>query len=501
MTIKHDHLMWISGHEVAARDASMFEVENPATGDTAFTVAHGKAPDVDAAISAARRAADEGPWPRMHSRDRGPVLRKAAGIIRQRKDELAEVEVRSTGRTIREMEQQVGRTADWLDFFASVAETHEDVVVPAIGKLLNYVRRVPLGVVGQVTPWNHPLLITMKKVAPALATGNTVVIKPSELAPVAPIELARILTEAGAPGGVINVVPGFGSEAGKALTEHQRIDRIDLTGGTETGRHVASVAGRNLVPVQAELGGKAPVVVFEDVPVEVAVAGASFATFIASGQSCIAGARLLVKKERFEEITEALTERVGRLVVGDPMDPRTQMGPLASARQLERVLDLVNSARDEGATILCGGERLTGDPYDMGYFMAPTLITDVTPSMRIMREEVFGPVLTIQRFEDEDEAIALANDTDFGLGASVWTQNLKRAHTVAQRIRSGTVWVNDHHRVDPASPWGGFKNSGVGFENGVEAFNDYTAHQSIIVNLDPQPFDWFAQNAEGLRYS
>jgi acyl-CoA reductase-like NAD-dependent aldehyde dehydrogenase len=498
--IKQDQLLWIDGREIAAQDGGTLEVENPATGETAFVVARGLGPDIDAAVDAARRAHDDGPWPHMHPRERGRILRAGAEILRARKEEIGEVETACVGRPLREMVQQVGRAPDWLDFFASVAETHEDLVVPASGELMNYVRRVPLGVVGAITPWNHPLLITMKKVAPALAAGNTMVVKPSEVAPVAPLELARALVEAGIPDGVINVVPGFGPEAGKALTEHKQIDRIDLTGGTETGRHVAAAAGRNLIPVQAELGGKAPVVIFDDVPVDVAVAGATFASFVASGQSCIAGTRLLVHERSVDEFVEKLVERTQRIRVGDPMQPGVQMGPVVSQRQLDRILELVESARAEGASVLCGGERLTGGTFGRGYFIAPTVITDVRQDMRIMREEVFGPVVSVQPYGDEDEAVALANDADFGLGAAVWTRDLTRAHLVAHRIRSGTVWINDHHRIDPASPWGGFKDSGIGSENGVEAYNDYTAAQSVLVNLSRTPFDWFGSSEE-LRYS
>ncbi|MGH2827434.1 MAG: aldehyde dehydrogenase [Actinomycetota bacterium] len=498
--IKRDQLMWIGGQEVAARDGGTLEVENPATGEVVFVVARGQAPDIEAAVDAARRAHDDGPWPHMHPRERGRILRAAAEILRSRKESIGEVETVCVGRPLREMVQQVGRAPDWLDFFASVAETHEDLVVPASGELMNYVRRVPLGVVGAITPWNHPLLITMKKVAPALAAGNTMVVKPSELAPVAPLELARSLSEAGIPDGVINVVPGFGPEAGRALTENRRIDRIDLTGGTETGRHVAAAAGRNLIPVQAELGGKAPVVIFDDVPVDAAVAGATFASFVASGQSCIAGTRLLVHERSMSAFLEKLVERARLIRVGDPMQPEAQMGPVASQRQLDRILELVESARAEGARVLCGGERLAGDALEHGYFIAPTVITDVRRDMKVMREEVFGPVVSVQPFADEDEAVALANDADFGLGAAVWTRDLTRAHLIAHRIRSGTVWINDHHRIDPASPWGGFKDSGIGSENGVAAFNDYTAAQSVLVNLSRDSFDWFGSSDE-LRYS
>jgi len=511
------HGLWIGGEPRSAADGRTFAVENPATGETAYSVAHGSKPDIDAAVQAARRAAD-GPWPAMHPRDRGRILRRAADLIARRAAEIAETETRSVGRPIREMRPQVARVPDWLEFFASVGETHEDKVVPAVGKILNYVRRVPLGVVGQITPWNHPLLITIKKVAPALAAGNAIVVKPSELAPVAPLELGRALVEAGIPDGVVNVVPGFG-DAGQALTQHPGVDRIDLTGGTETGRRVAEAAGRRLIPVQAELGGKTPVVVFDDVPPPTAAAGAAFAAFVASGQSCIAGTRLIVQRAIAHDVTEALVQRARAIRVGDPLDPRTQMGPLASQRQLERVLALVADARDKGAEILTGGERMPGagdegmagadgDRSGPGYFMPPTIITGVTPAMRLMREEVFGPVITIETFETEEEAIARANDSDYGLGAAVWTHDVKRAHAVAHAIRSGTVWVNDHHRIDPASPWGGFKDSGVGFENGVAAFDDYTAQQSILVNLDRSPFDWFAADdgddapgAEPKRYS
>jgi acyl-CoA reductase-like NAD-dependent aldehyde dehydrogenase len=485
----------IGGRDVPSAGGATFTVENPATGEAAYEVAHAGPADVDAAVAAARRAA-AGPWPAMHPRERGRILRRAGELLRERADELAELETRAVGRPLREMAQQVRRVPEWLDFYAAAAEAREDVLVPAAGKVLNYVRRVPLGVVGQITPWNHPLLITIKKVAPALAAGNAVVVKPSELAPAAPLELVRALVEAGVPDGVANAVTGFG-DAGRALVEHPGVDRIDLTGGTETGRRVAEAAGRRLIPVQAELGGKAPVLVFEDVPVEAAVAGASFAGFVASGQTCIAGTRVLVARELEQAFVAALVARARAIRVGDPFDPSTQMGPMASEAQLERVLVLVRDARADGASVLCGGERLEGE----GWYMGPTVITGVRPEMRLMREEIFGPVITVEGFAGEDEAVAMANDSPFGLGAAVWTRDIQRGHLVAQAIRAGTVWVNDHHRIDPASPWGGFKDSGIGTENGVATLDDYTLQQSILVNLDREAFDWFAADAGGLRYS
>jgi phenylacetaldehyde dehydrogenase len=489
----------IGGREVAAADGGTFAVENPASGEVAYTAAHGTAADIDAAVAAARDAAS-GPWPAMHPRERAPVLRRAAALLLERADAIAALETLAIGRPLREMSQQVRRVPEWLEFFASAAEAREDLVVPATGRILNYVRRVPVGVVGQITPWNHPLLITIKKVAPALAAGNAVVVKPSELAPAGPLELGRALEEAGIPAGVVNVVTGFG-DAGRALSEHPGVDRVDLTGGTETGRRVAEAAGRRLVPVQAELGGKAPVLVFADVGVDVAVAGAMFAAYVAAGQSCIAGTRLMVDRALVEPFTERLVERTRAIRVGDPLDAATQMGPMASRAQLERVLDLVASARAEGATVLTGGERLTGPEHEHGWYLGPTVITGVRPGMRIMREEIFGPVITVEAFDGEEEAVARANDSRFGLGAAVWTRDLQRAHRVAGALQAGTVWVNDHHRIDPASPWGGFKDSGVGTENGVAALADYTVQQSILVNLDPAPFDWFATTSGEVRYS
>lgn len=493
--------MWVGGKEAAAVSGEMLDVENPATGDVIFRVPRGRESDVSVAVAAARQAADDGPWPAMHPRERGAILRRAAAILRERSPQIAEIETRSIGRPLREMTQQAGRAPDWLDYFASVAETQEGSVVPASGSLLNYVRRVPLGVIGQITPWNHPLLITMKKVAPALAAGNTVVVKPSELAPVAVLEFARALTDAGIPDGTVNVVTGFGGEAGGALVEHPGLDRIDLTGGTETGRRVAQAAGRSLIPVQAELGGKTPVLVFGDVDVAEAVAGAAFAAFVASGQSCIAGTRLLVHRDIAGPVREGLVARCEAIRVGDPMEDRTQMGPVASGRQLERVLSLVESAVADGAVCLHGGQRLEVPGAEGGYYMRPTLLDGVTGGMRIMREEVFGPVVTLEVFGDEAEAIDLANRGDYGLGAAVWTNDLRRAHAVAHRLRAGTVWINDHHRIDPAAPWTGFKDSGIGFENGVAAVADYTVPQSVIVNLNRERFDWFGDDSRDLRYS
>jgi phenylacetaldehyde dehydrogenase len=340
----------------------------------------------------------------------------------------------------------------------------------------------------------------MKKLSAALAAGNSVVIKPSELAPVTPLLLAELLAEAGLPDGVLNVVPGYGAVTGKALTEHPGLGRLDVTGGTATGRLVAEAAGRNLIPVTAELGGKAPVLIFNDVEPKRGAAGAAFSAFVAAGQTCIQGARILIQQDVLDPVTESLVSRAAGLRVGDPFDPTTQLGPLASAAAMNRVSGMVDRARAAGARILCGGRRARGTRVDDGYFYEATVITDVTPDMEIWREEVFGPVTVIVPFRTEEEAVALANDTPYGLAAAIWTESVSRAHRVARRLDVGVIWVNDHHRIDPASPWGGTKASGLDRENGIEAYRSYTQTKSVIVNTSDEVFDWYGTDEE-LRYS
>lgn len=452
----------------------------------------------DEAVQSARLSFDDGRWWRLPVRERARVLNHAAQLLADEIDELARWETAQTGRPIREMRSQLARLPEWFEHFAAVAAVEEGSIPPFGAGRINLVRRRPLGVAALVTPWNHPLLITVKKLSVALAAGNSVVIKPSELAPYGPLRLASLLEDAGLPPGVVNVVTGLGPTTGKALVEHPGIHRIDLTGGTPTGRAVAALAGQHLIPMTAELGGKAPVIVLEDADLDRAVSGALFASFVATGQTCVQGARLLVHESVRDELQDRLAARISALRLGDPMAASTQVGPLISEQQRQRSIDAVDRARAQGARVVSGGQ--IPPTLDHGWFYEPTLITDITPEMDAWSDEIFGPVTVLRTFTDDAEAVRQANDSPFGLAGSVWTADQARALRMVDDLDIGIVWINDHHRVDPASPWGGTKDSGIGTENGRDAYLGYTRPQSIILNIESEQFDWFA-TTDDIRYS
>lgn len=447
------------------------------------------------------------------------MLDKCAVLLSEELSSLIPLEVQQTGRAIREMNAQVPSLVKWFRYYASLLRVEERPVLPTMGKLHNFINRVPLGVVVQITPFNHPLLIAVKKIAPALAAGNSVIVKPSELTPLTTLLLGKILAKAGVPDGVFTVLPGYGATTGKFLVEHPLVRKVDVTGGTVAGRAIGSIVGGNLARYTAELGGKAPLIVFDKADIGLAVNGIVFGSFIASGQTCIASTRIIVDNRILPEVLGALKAKTESITarMGAPTNPDCMMGPLVSLKQLTNVEKLVDEARESGnAVAVTGGARMGGasklDGVDLakGYYYEPTLLVstkdDSILKTRIWREEAFGPVICVVGFDAEEQAVVLANDSEFGLGAGIWTQDLSQAFRVAEQIDAGITWVNTHHRNDPSSPWGGSKSSsGVGSENGIDAYHAYTTTKSTIVNYAPTAEalatdDWFREGAGNVRY-
>jgi acyl-CoA reductase-like NAD-dependent aldehyde dehydrogenase len=485
--------MLIGGGWRAAREHT-FEDRDPATGELHANLAEGTAADIDEAVDRAREAF--GPWAATDAAERGRVLMRLADALEREQTYISELESADNGRPRRETAAQAMIVANWFRYFGGMADKVQGDVIPVAGAYLNYTQRGPIGVCGAITPWNHPMLIAAKKVAPALACGNTVVVKPSELAPLSVLELARIAHESGLPAGVLNVVTG-GRETGTALVRHRGVGRIDLTGSTATGAAVARDAAETLKRVGLELGGKAANVVFADADFERTVAGVVFSGYIAQGQSCVAGARVLVEESIAERFVTAMRGRVERIRVGDPRALETQMGPLITPAAAARVARHVDGSREDGATVLCGGAVPTGLPDGLspaGYYL-PTLVWTEDASIAVAQEEIFGPVVTVIPFRDEEHAVELANGVAFSLGAGVWTTDVMRAHRVAGRLEAGVVWINDYHRIDPASPWGGWGLSGYGRENGFDAVREYTATRSVWVGTEPSPMSWYDDDA------
>ncbi|MDH6195578.1 acyl-CoA reductase-like NAD-dependent aldehyde dehydrogenase [Mycobacterium frederiksbergense] len=477
------------------------DITCPATGKPFTSITCATAQMVDAAIEHGRRVFESGVWSRTDPAARAKVLHQIGTLLAERTELLAKLDALCTGRPIMEMRPQVGRLGEWFTYYAARIQTLEGNLPPFGSDFLNYVTREPLGVVAQVVTWNHPLLLLVKKLAPALAMGNSIVVKPSELTPITAVLLAQICTEAGVPPGVISVVPGAGPDVGAAVVGHAALAKVDFTGGTNTGRAIAVAAAGNLVPSTMELGGKAPVIVHDDADLTRALRGSLFAAFVASGQTCVSGTRFLVQRNIFDEFSTRFARAAATLRLGHPLDADSQVGPVISAAQLQRVTDAVDAARDAGATVLTGGQppTLPGDLVD-GYFYEPTVVTDVTREMGLWREEVFGPAVIVTPFDSEDDAVAHANDSAYGLGAAVWTSDLRRAHRTAQAVRAGVVWVNDHHKNNPASPWGGFGQSGYGRENGMDSLLAYSEAKSILVNLQDSTADWYGDDGQPKRY-
>ncbi|WP_405865400.1 MULTISPECIES: aldehyde dehydrogenase family protein [unclassified Streptomyces] len=474
--------LFVGGQWREAADGARTEVVDPSRGTVVTTVAEAGAADVDAAVRAAREAFDGGAWSGLSGRERGRVLHRVAELIRQNADELARLESLDVGKPISLCHAvDVTNAANDYEHFAALAHSLDGSIRDTPMNALAYTKREPLGVVAAITPFNFPLILAGSKIGPALAAGNTVVHKPADETPLSALYMARLLKEAGVPDGVVNVVTGTGPVAGEALLRHRGIDKVAFTGSTAIGRHVASTAGEALKPVTMELGGNAAHIVFEDADLEKAV-GAIIKGFVFNtGQFCMGGPRLLVARPVYSTLLGILSEAVPGVPLGDPRNPETVVGPMAGEKHLKKVEEYVDLARKEGGRIVCGGERLD---LDGGYYYKPTVIADLSNDSRVVQEEIFGPVLTVQPFDTEEEAVELANSTPYGLASGVQTQNLARAHRVADRLQAGIVWINDWAMLDPAVPFGGVKDSGYGREYGPEALAAYTKVKSVVVSLD-----------------
>jgi acyl-CoA reductase-like NAD-dependent aldehyde dehydrogenase len=475
--------LYIGGEWQDAASGDTFETINPSTAERLTDVAAADRDDVDRAVAAARSTFESGAWSGMDGRARGRILYRIADGLEARADELARMEAMDNGKPVREARMiDIKESIDCFRYYAGWADKIDGEVIPVPGPYLNYTRREPMGVCGAIIPWNYPLQMAAWKVAPALACGNTMVLKPAEQTPLTALELARVAGEAGLPAGVLNVVPGFGHTAGAALVAHPDVDKIAFTGSTEVGRIIQREAAGSLKRVSLELGGKSPNIVLADADLDAAVKGAAMAIFYNAGQACTAGSRLLVEESIRDEFVAKLLQRASGMKAGDPLDPKTRLGPLVSEEQMERVLGYVQKGKDEGAELLTGGERVEVNGM-RGYFLNPTIFDRVTPEMTIAKEEIFGPVLGITTFKDMDEAIHIANSSIYGLAAAVWTRDIGKAHRAAHRLRAGTVWINTYHNLDTASPFGGYKQSGYGRELGKYALDLYTQIKSVWVSL------------------
>jgi aldehyde dehydrogenase (NAD+) len=479
---RYDH--YIGGRQQPPAGGSYFETENPYTSEPWAMIARGDGRDVERAVAAAKAAFPQ--WAGMKPSRRGRLLNLLADEIEKDAARLAEIEVRDNGKLYAEMSAQTRYVAEWFRYFGGLADKIQGAVIPTDKTdIFNFTQYEPLGVVGMITPWNSPLLLLTWKLAPALAAGNVAVIKPSEFTSASTLEFMALFERAGLPPGVVNVVTGFGADVGAALVEHPDVAKIAFTGSDVSGQKVYESAARTIKVVTLELGGKSPNVVFEDADLDAAVMGAISGIFAATGQTCIAGSRLLLQRSIHDRFVARLVEVAGQAKVGDPMDAGTHVGPISTRPQYRKVLDYIDIARAEGATCVLGGGAYRGPGARGDLFVAPTILTEVNNTMRIAREEVFGPVLSVIPFETEEEAYAIANDTIYGLGAGVWTRDMGRALRASSAIRAGTVWVNTYRALSYTSPFGGMKRSGIGREGGMEAIKEYLHTKSVWICTNP----------------
>jgi len=484
--------MYVGGEWTQAADGATRELFNPSNGERIATVAEGSQPDAERAIAAARKAFDNGPWAQLSAADRAALLFKVADAIDAVRDEFVRIDTLNNGKPLRESEYDVIDAANCFRYYAGLATKPHGQTFDVPASSQSFTVREPIGVCGQIVPWNYPLLMSVWKLAPALAAGNVCVLKPSELTPLSAIRLAAIFEQLEFPAGVVNVVLGPGKTVGHTLAASRHVDKIAFTGGTATGRSIMIDATGNLKKISLELGGKSPNVVFADADFDTAIDYALFGIYANSGQVCSAGSRLILQKSLHDRFVERLVERAQKIRVGDGFDENTEMGPIISPLHLERVEGYIEAGKSEGAKLLCGGNRL-GGALERGNFLAPAIFDDTKPDMRIVQEEIFGPVLVVQTFDDEADAIRLANDTVYGLAGAVFTQDVAKAHRVIRKLRAGITWINTYHPTFNEAPWGGYKQSGIGRELGTYGYDAYTEVKQINVNLDVAPSGWFSE--------
>jgi aldehyde dehydrogenase (NAD+) len=472
--------LFINGEWVDSVSGKTFDTLNPATEEILTSVAEGDKADIDLAVAAARKAFEEGPWKKTDARDRGKVLLKIMELIDKNREELALLETLDNGKPISETTNvDLPLVIDCFLYYAGWADKIHGETIPVRGEFFNYTLREPVGVVGQIIPWNFPLLMAAWKIAPALACGNTVVLKPAEQTPLTALRLGEICQEAGLPDGVLNIVQGYGPTAGAALAEHMDVDKIAFTGAHTTGRIIMQAASKNLKRISLELGGKSPNIVFADSDIDSAVAGAMTGIFLNQGEICCAGSRLFLEKSIHEEFVDKLSNKAANIRVGNPEDAGTEMGAQVSKEQFDKILGYIDTGKQEGAKLVTGGERCG----ERGFFIRPTIFDAVDNNMKIAREEIFGPVVSAIPFDDVSEVVRQGNLSIYGLAAAVWTRDIKKAHRLARELKAGTVWINTYHTFDAASPFGGFKQSGFGRELGVHALELYTQVKSVWINL------------------
>lgn len=485
--------LYIDGQWVAPAEGGTFETVDPSTETVIAQIAAATAQDIDRAVQAARKAFDEGPWPHMAGAERAAVLRRIAEGIRTRQQQLAELEVRDNGKPLPEALWDIGDTAGCFDFYADLAEEldeqRETPVALADDRFSSVARKEPIGVAGAIIPWNFPMLMASWKVAPALAAGCTMVLKPSELTPLTALELARIADEAGLPAGVLNVVPGLGPDAGAPLSEHPGIDKLAFTGSVPTGSRIMQAAARDIKNISLELGGKSPFIVFEDSDIEAAVEWIMFGIFWNQGEVCSATSRVLVQRDLYEPLLKLLADETAKVKIGNGMEDGVLLGPIVNRAQYDKILEAITRGREEGAKLLAGGGRPAG--MDKGFYLQPTIFADVPEDSWIWNEEIFGPVVCVRPFDDEAEALRSANDSRFGLAAAVMSADLARCERVARRLRAGIVWINCSQPTFTEAPWGGYKQSGIGRELGEWGLNNYLETKQITRYESDQPWGWY----------